>query len=110
MLQGATEIALTNLDVLSYLDEIPVCKEYELDGQRIVDFPVSSQLDDATPVLHSVPGWKSDITHIRAFKDLPEQAQSYVHLIESMIGIPIHRISVGPHRKQMFKKIEKEVF
>jgi adenylosuccinate synthase len=99
--QGATEVALTNLDVLGYLDDIPVCTAYELDGVQTDDFPVSARLDDAKPVLSSLPGWKTDISAIREFDQLPQAAQQYVLELEKMIGVRISWVSVGPRRDQL---------
>lgn len=102
MLQGATEIALTNLDVLGYLDEIPVCVSYQLDGEVMEDlFPVTAKLDSARPVLQRLPGWKSDISHIRNFEDLPETAKQYVYFVESSTGVRVASVSVGPRREQL---------
>jgi adenylosuccinate synthase len=102
--QGATEVVLTNLDVLGYLPEIPVCTAYEIKGERTEAFPVSAQLDQARPVLEILPGWLSDISAIREFAKLPLEAQAYILYIEKKIGVPIHWISVGPNREQMIKK------
>jgi adenylosuccinate synthase len=96
--QGATEIALTNLDVLGYLDEIPICTAYEVDGRRTDRFPVPAGLDSARPVLETLPGWKCDVSRVRWFADLPEAAQRYVHRIEQLVGIRARLISVGPDR------------
>jgi adenylosuccinate synthase len=101
LLQGATEAALTNLDVLGYLDEIPVCTAYRLDGSVTNEFPVSANLDRSEPVLEKLPGWKTDITAIRRFEDLPDAAQQYVLFIESELGVPVRSVSVGPKREQM---------
>ncbi|WP_195572522.1 adenylosuccinate synthase [Paenibacillus sp. 1001270B_150601_E10] len=101
MLQGATEVVLTNLDVLGYLDEIPVCVAYEVDGNQSMQFPVTAELDKAKPVYETLAGWKSDISGIRTFEELPKAAQDYVLRIEELIGVPIHNISVGPRREQM---------
>ncbi|SMG11069.1 adenylosuccinate synthase [Paenibacillus aquistagni] len=101
MLQGATEVVLTNLDVLGYLDEIPVCVAYEVDGEQSMHFPVTAELDKAKPVYEKLAGWKSDISGIRTFEELPKAAQDYVLRIEQLIGVPIHNISVGPRREQM---------
>ncbi|CAG7620046.1 Adenylosuccinate synthetase [Paenibacillus solanacearum] len=102
--QGATEAALTNLDVLGYLDEIPVCIGYRIDGEVTERFPVTALLDRAEPVYTVLPGWKENITDIRSFDDLPERAQAYVRMIEEQIGVPVRMISVGPKRDQMFRK------
>ncbi|WP_138754701.1 adenylosuccinate synthase [Paenibacillus sinopodophylli] len=102
MLQGATEVALTNLDVLGYLDEIPVCTSYELDGQIIKHtFPITSKLQEANSVLEYLPGWRSDISQIRSFEELPEAAQRYVLFVEELIGVKIGSVSVGPNREQL---------
>ncbi|MCU6796912.1 adenylosuccinate synthase [Paenibacillus sp. WQ 127069] len=103
--QGATEVALTNLDVLGYLDEIPICTAYELDGHKTMIFPVSEQLQYANPVIETVPGWKCDISHIRRFEDLPEQAQAYVALLEKLIQTPIRWVSNGPNREQLMDRV-----
>ncbi|PWW03137.1 adenylosuccinate synthetase [Paenibacillus cellulosilyticus] len=100
MVQGATEVALTNLDVLGYLDEIPVCTGYRLNGQVTTDFLTADQLALAEPVLDTLPGWRCDISHIRSFDQLPLQVQQYVQWIEQIIGVPIRIVSVGPDREQ----------
>ncbi len=97
--QGATEITLTNLDVLGYLEEIPICTAYEIDGERTDQFPVSAKLDRAKPVFETLPGWKCDISSIRRFEDLPAQAREYARRIEELVGVPIGLISVGPTRE-----------
>lgn len=102
--QGATEIALTNLDVLGYLDEIPVCTAYRIDGSDTDQFPVSALLDRAAPVLEKLPGWKRDISGARSFGELPKPAQDYVLRIERWTGVPIRWISVGPRREQTIER------
>ncbi len=102
-IQGATEVALSLLDVLGYLDEIPVCTAYEIDGKTTEDFPVPALLDRAAPVLESLPGWKKDISHIRRFADMPVEAQNYVRYIEKKIKTPVKWISVGPKREAMIR-------
>lgn len=97
-IQGATEIALTKLDVLSYMDEIPVCTGYIVDGEKTKTFPFPLALESAKPVIEYMKGWKEDISHVRDFPDLPEEAQEYVRLVEKSIGCPITYISVGPER------------
>lgn len=97
-LQGATEVAFTVLDVLGYLDEIPVCTGYEIDGRVITDFPVTAMLERAKPVLTVLPGWKADIRGIREYGNLPENCRRYVEFIEERIGCPITMISNGPGR------------
>ena len=101
--QGATEVALALLDVLGYLDEIPVCAAYETDGRRTEDFPVSAQLEKAQPVLETLPGWKTDISAVRRFEDLPREARRYVRFIEERIRTPIRWVSVGPKREAMIR-------
>lgn len=96
--QGTTDIALTKLDVLSYMDEIPICAHYELNGQRTDEFPFPAVLADAKPVVETVPGWKCDISGVRKWEDLPKEAQDYVLLVEKAIGCPITYVSVGPER------------
>ncbi len=96
--QGATALALTKLDVLSYLDEIPVCVKYSLDGTETDEFPFPAALDSARPVIRSMPGWKCDISSARKWEDLPEEARNYVTFIEEQVGCPIRYISVGPER------------
>ena len=96
--QGATTIALTKLDVLSYLDRIPVCTRYLLDGRETDDFPFPTVLADAKPVVEYMDGWKCDISGIRCWEDLPEAAQKYVEYVERQIGCPIGYVSVGPER------------
>ncbi len=96
--QAATAIALTKLDVLSDLAEIPVCIRYELDGQETDDFPFPTLLDRCRPVLTRVPGWNQDISAVRRWEDLPEAAQHYVEMIEQAIGCHIAYVSVGPER------------
>lgn len=97
-MQGATEIALTKLDVLSYLDEIPVCVAYELDGKRVDTFPCGVALKAATPVYEYVKGWKTDISACRSFEELPKEAQEYVLAIEKAVGVHIRYVSVGAER------------
>ncbi len=96
--QAATTIALTKLDVLSYLDRIPVCARYELDGRETDAFPFPALLPKAKPVTTSLPGWKCDISGVRAWEDLPEAARAYVEYVEREIGCPIGYVSVGPER------------
>jgi adenylosuccinate synthase len=97
-LQGATDVALTVLDVLGYLDEIPVCVAYEIDGVRTKEFPVTRLLAKAKPVYVSLPGWKCDIRGIRNYEDLPENCRNYIEFIEKEIGYPITIVSNGPER------------
>ncbi len=100
-LSGVDTIAVALLDVLSHLDEIQVCEAYDINGVRTTDFP--SHIEDlaaARPILRSVPGWKSDITGVRRFEDLPANAQRYVETIGQLVGVPVSIVSVGPDREQ----------
>ena len=99
--QGATEAALTLLDVLSYRESFPVCTAYEIDGKQTTNFPVPAMLDRAKPVWETLPGWKVDITNVRRFDDLPAEARSYVTYIQDRIDVPVRWISVGPKREEM---------
>ena len=100
-LQGATDVAFTVLDVLGYLDEIPVCVGYEIDGEVTTDFPVTTKLEKAKPVLKTLPGWKCDIRGIKKYEDLPENCRKYVEFIEEQIGYPITMVSNGPGRNDI---------
>ncbi len=97
-LQGATDVALTVIDVLGYLDEIPVCTGYEIDGKVTTEFPTPRILEKAKPVLETLPGWKCDISGIRKYEDLPENCRKYVEFIEEHLGFPITMVSNGPSR------------
>ena len=97
-LQGTTDVAFTVLDVLGYLDEIPVCVGYEVDGEVTDQFPVTWKLEKAKPVLTRLPGWKCDIRGIRKYEELPENCRKYVEFVEQHIGYPITMISNGPGR------------
>ncbi len=100
-LQGTTDVAFTVVDVLGYLDEIPVCVGYEVDGEITKDFPVTNKLEKAKPVLEILPGWKSDIRGIRRYEDLPENCRRYIEFIEKEIGYPITMVSNGPGRDEI---------
>ena len=100
-LQGATDVAFTVLDALGYLEEIPVCVGYEIDGEVTTDFPVTYKLEKAKPVLKKLPGWNCDIRGIRKFEDLPENCRKYVEFIEEQIGFPITMGSNGPGREDI---------
>ena len=102
--QGATEIALTKLDVLSYLDEIPVCAHYERNGEMTDKFPFPAALEECKPVIETVKGWKKDISGVRTWEDLPEEAKAYVQMIEKAIGCPIRWVSVGPERESIITR------
>lgn len=104
MVQGTTEVAFTVLDPLGYLNEIPVCIGYEIDGKITERFPCTSKLTNAKPVLKKLPGWKCDITGIREFDKLPVEAQNYVNEIERLIGYPITYVSNGPGREDIIKR------
>lgn len=102
--QGATDIALTALDVLGYLDQIPVCIGYKIDGKVIDYFPNTNKLYEAKPVLEYLPGWDCDIRGITEFDTLPENAQKYVKFIEEAIGIPVTLVSNGPRRDEIIRR------
>ncbi len=97
-IQGATDVAFTVLDVLGYLDEIPVCVAYEIDGEIVRDFPPTVKLEKAKPVLKRLPGWKCDIRGIRTYEELPENCRHYIEFVEEQLGFPITMISNGPGR------------
>jgi adenylosuccinate synthase len=103
-IQGATEIALGCLDVLGYLDEIPICTAYEIDGTSTAEFPVTALLERAKPIYETAPGWKRDISTARSWDALPSEAQRYVERIEALIGVPIRLISVGAHRDAVIRR------
>ena len=103
-LQGATDVALTNLDVLGYLDKIPVCTGYELDGEITKDFPNPTKIDRAKPVLKKLPGWKCDIRGIKEFDKLPKEAQDYVLFVEEELGVHISIVSTGPEREEIIRR------
>ncbi len=104
-MQGATEAALTVLDALGYLDEIPVCTGYEIDGEITRDFPTTAKLEKAKPVWEVLPGWKCDIRGIRKYEDLPENCRAYVEFIENQIEVPVTMVSNGPAREDIiFRK------
>lgn len=100
-MQGTTDVAFTVLDVLGYLDEIPVCVGYEIEGEVTTDFPVTHLLEKAKPVLEVLPGWKCDIRGIKEYEDLPENCRKYIEFIEERIGYPITMISNGPEREDI---------
>ena len=97
-MQGTTDVAFTVLDVLGYLDEIPVCVGYEIDGEVTTDFPTTGKLEKAKPVLEVLPGWKCDIRGIKKYEDLPENCRKYIEFVEEQIGYPITMVSNGPER------------
>lgn len=103
--QGATEVVITVLDALSYLDEIPVCVGYEYEGKEIKDFPATPILEKCKPILKVFKGWKCDIRGITEFDKLPQEAQDYVNFIESELGVPVTMVSNGPNRNDIiFRK------
>ena len=99
--QGATGVAMTVLDALGYLDEIPVCVGYELDGKQIDYFPTTTELKRCKPILEKLPGWKCDIRGIKKFEDLPENARHYVEFAEKHLGVPVCMVSNGPAREDI---------
>ena len=103
-MQGATSVALTVVDALGYLDEIPVCVAYEVDGQQVDDFPNTSVLKHAKPIIKKFKGWKSDITQCKSWDELPAECQAYVNAIEEMIGFPIEFVSNGPEREALLPR------
>ena len=100
-IQGTTDVAFTVLDVLGYLDEIPVCVGYEIDGKVTKDFPVTTKLKNAKAVYEKLPGWKSDIRGITKYEELPENCRNYIEFIEKEIGFPITMVSNGPGRHEI---------
>ena len=100
-IQGATEVALTVLDCLGYLKEIPVCVGYEIDGEVVKDFPVTAKLAKAKPVYETLPGWNCDIRGITEYDKLPENCRRYIEFIEKEIGVPITMVSNGPKRSEI---------
>jgi adenylosuccinate synthase len=104
MVQGATEVALTNLDVLGYLEDIPICTAYRIGDELTGRFPVTSRLEQAAPVYETMPGWKADISGARTFGELPQKARNYVERVEESIGVPIRWISIGPRREQLISR------
>lgn len=99
-MQGANELALTKLDVLSYLDKIPVCVAYDIDGEKTTEFPRGERLDKAKPVIEYLEGWKCDISGCRKVSDLPKAALDYIKYVEKAVGCPITYVSVGAEREQ----------
>lgn len=97
-IQGTTDVAFTVLDVLGYLDEIPVCVAYDIDGKITTDFPTTKDLEKAKPVLETLPGWKCDIRDIKTYEELPENCRRYIEFVEEKLGFPITMISNGPKR------------
>lgn len=106
-LQGTTDVAFTVLDVLGYLDVIPVCVAYEIDGRPTFDFPVTHKLEKAQPLFEMLPGWKCDIRGIKKYEDLPENCRNYIEFIEEQIGYPITMVSNGPGRNDIIYRESK---
>ena len=102
--QGATTLALTKMDVLSYMQTIPVCTHYELNGEQTDDFPFPAVLDDAKPVVEYLPGWQCDISSVRSWEDLPDAAKQYVEFVEQQVGCHIGYVSVGAERDAYIKR------
>lgn len=102
--QGATEVALTVLDVLGYLDTLPVCVDYEIDGVVTKDFPTTVKLSKAKPVYEYLPGWKTDIRGIAKYEDLPENCRKYIEFIEKQLEVPVTLISNGPGRNDIIRR------
>lgn len=103
-LQGATEIALTKLDVLNYMEKIPVCTKYIVNGKETDRFPFPVLLNDAEPVIEYMDGWHCDITGIRRFEELPKEARDYVLYVEQAIGCPITYVSIGAERDEYIRR------
>ncbi len=100
---GITELALTNLDVLTGLDPLPIAVAYELAGERIADFP-AFDIEAVRPVYQELGGFQGDITGVRHFADLPQNARAYIEAVEEHVGLPIRTISVGPERDQVIRR------
>ena len=103
-IQGATHLVLTNLDVLGYLDQIPVCVAYETDGKRREHFPNITRLERSKPILEYLPGWNCDISQIRNYEELPENCKNYVDRLEELLGVKIALVSNGPKREQIMTR------
>ena len=100
-MQGTTCIALTKMDVLSYMERIPVCTGYEINGEIVKEFPFTPFMDNAKPVIEYFPGWKTDISGVRSYADLPKEARNYIEYIERALACPIPYVSVGPDREAL---------
>ena len=103
-MQGATELALTKLDVLGYLERIPVCTHYDLDGVRTDEFPFPTALAEAKPVIEYVDGWHCDLSGVRTWEALPAAAKAYVERIEAAVGCRIGYVSVGAEREAYVRR------
>ena len=106
-MQGTTDVAFTVLDVLGYLDEIPVCTGYEIDGEVTTDFPVTHLLEKAKPVIEKLPGWKTDIRGIKKYEELPKECRDYIEFVEERLGFPITMVSNGPGRDDIIYRESK---
>lgn len=106
-IQGATAVALTKMDVLGFMDKIPVCTRYAVEGKETTEFPFPSQLSSARPIIRYLDGWRCDISGARTWEELPEGARSYVEFVEKHISCPIRYISVGPERDSIIIRGEK---
>ena len=106
-IQGTTDVAFTVIDVLGYLDKIPVCVGYEIDGKVTTDFPTTHLLEKAKPVIEVLDGWKSDISGIRNYDELPENCKKYIDFVEEHIGFPITMVSNGPKREDIIYRESK---
>ena len=104
-MQGTTDVAFTVLDVLGYLDEIPVCVGYEIDGEVTKEFPITCKLKHAKPVYEKLPGWKCDIRGIKKYEELPENCRKYIEFVEKEIGFPITMVSNGPKREDIIERV-----
>ena len=100
-MQGATQVSLTVLDVLGYLDVLPICVGYEIDGKITRDFPVTAELKKAKPVYEKLPGWKCEIKGVRKYEELPENCRKYIEFIEKELGVPVTMVSNGPGREDI---------
>ena len=103
-MQGATEVALTKIDILSYMEQIPICVQYELNGVKTDEFPFPAAIAEAKPVIEYMPGWQCDVSKCRTFEELPKAAQDYILYIEQSIGCPITNISVGAARDEIIRR------
>ena len=103
-MQGATQVSLTVLEVLGYLDELPICVGYEIDGKITRDFPVTAELKKAKPVYEKLPGWKCEIKGVRKYEELPENCRKYIEFIEKELGVPVTMVSNGPGREDIIYK------
>ncbi len=106
-IQGTTDVAFTVLDVLGYLDKLPVCVGYEIDGEVTTDFPTTQKLEKAKPVFEVLDGWNCDIMGIRNYDELPENCKKYIEFVEEQIGFPITMISNGPKREDIIYRESK---